>query len=309
MEQFLFYTPSDAVYSLAGRLSFPQLLLVLSYFLVESSLPARLGDRRQLQDLGSRHEKDWLPCIGPEGFYQMKENDWKTATPEVHQSWEEVRGFMIQHRLCGVSISSEDVREHVCGLLCRIEQISAQGLNALCTPRPNLLSPTTPLGHRASLVLVCLSLSVILPPTQDICLTWEPDGRMINKMLIYLHKSPLFPCGISSEHLISALSSLEMLFSREDDLTNHTVPDSLGPERSRKPESEGRRRVSRTERYRYFDIDECGSISWCGVFRQNNYTELEVEISYAGQSVSPNSGNVTPELEIGKSWRYSKFAE
>lgn len=281
MEQFLFYTPSEAAYSLAGRLTFPQLLLVLSYFLVQSSLPARLGDHRQLQDLGSRHEKDWLPCIGPEGFYQMKENDWQRATPEVHRSWEEVRGFMIQHRLCGVSISSEDVREYVCGLLCRIEQISAQGLNALCAPRPNLLSPSAPLGGRASLVLVCLSLSVILPPSQDVCLMWEPDGRMINKMLTHLHKSPLFSCGISSEQLISALSSLEMLFSCQDDYMNHTAPGSLAPERSRKPESEGEKTTSGMERYSYLVIDD--SISWCGVFRQNNYIELEVGIGYAGQ--------------------------
>jgi hypothetical protein len=272
MEQFLFYMPGDAAYSLTGRLSFPQLLLVLSYVLVESSLPARLGDHRQLRDLGSRHEKDWLPCIGSEGFHQMKENDWQTATPEIHRSWEEVRRFMIQHRLCGVSISSEDIREHVCGLLCRIEQISAQGLNALCTPRPNLLSPITPLGGRASLVLVCLSLSVVLPPSQDVSLMWEPDGRMINKMLLYLQKSPLFSCGLSSDQLISALSSLEMLFSCESDYMSHSVPGSIAPERSTKPDSEGEKTISRMERYGYFDIDEGGSIFWCGVFRQNSYT-------------------------------------
>ena len=49
------------------------------------------------------------------------------------------------------------------------------------------------------LVLLCLSLSVVSSPSQDLYLMWEPDGRVINKTLIDLHKSPLFPRGISAE--------------------------------------------------------------------------------------------------------------
>lgn len=89
------------------------------------------------------------------------------------------------------------------------------------------------------LVLLCLSLSVVSSPSQDLYLMWEPDGRVINKTLIDLHKSPLFPRGISAEQLISPLSSLEMLFSCEDDYINHSMPRSLALERNQKPEAEG----------------------------------------------------------------------
>lgn len=283
MEPFRFYTSGDAAYSFAGRLSFPQLLLVLSCVLVESSLPARLGDRRQLQDLVSRHEKNWLPCVGPEGFHEMKQNDWQTVTPEIHRLWEEVRGCMVQQRLCGVTTSSEDLREHLCRLLCRIEQISAQGWNALCTPRPNLLSPRVLLDDRASLVLVCLSLSVVSSPRRDARLMWEPDGRILDEMLLYLHESPLFPCGISSEQLMSALSSLEMLFSCEDDYVNRSVAGSRAPERSQTPGAESEKRNFRMVRYDYFSIQKSGNILWCGVVGQNNYTEVDLGIGYAGE--------------------------
>lgn len=115
---------------------------------------------------------------------------------------------------------------------------------------------------------------------------WEPDGRVMNEMLIYLQESPLFPCGISSEQLMSALSSLEMLFSSEDDYVNHSVAGPLAPERSQKPEAESEKWDSRMERYDYFSIHESGNIVWCDVGRQNNYTEIELGIEYAGEVTS-----------------------
>jgi hypothetical protein len=131
----------------------------------------------------------------------------------------------------------------------------------------------------------------------------------MNEMLIYLQESSLFSYGISSEQLMSALSSLEMLFSYEDDDINHSVPGSLALERSQKPEAQSERRDSQMERYDYFSIHESGNIVWCGVVRQNNCTEVEVGIGYAEESqLCRIPEDVLPELDTGKLRRYSKFA-
>lgn len=85
-----------------------------------------------------------------------------------------------------------------------------------------------------------------------------------------------------------------MLFSSEDDYINYSVPGSLAPERSQKPEAEGEKTDSRMERYDYFGIDESGSIFWCGVVRQNTYTEVEVGIGYAGEVGSAKRQKPSP---------------
>lgn len=138
-----FRVSGDAGYRLDGRLSFPQLFLILSCVIIEKSLPATLGDRRQIHDLPPRYDSDWYPCIGSEGFDEMKQKDWRMVTPAVQQFWETTQRFMVQQKLCELHTSAQTIREYLCHLLCRVEQISAQGLNALCIPRPNMLSPTS----------------------------------------------------------------------------------------------------------------------------------------------------------------------
>lgn len=83
---------------------------------------------------------------------------------------------------------------------------------------------------------------------------------MMKEMFIYLHESPLFRCGISSEQLMSALSSLETLFACEGDYINHSVPGSPAPERSQKSEAESEKPDFPMERYNYSRIHESGNI-------------------------------------------------
>jgi hypothetical protein len=164
MPRTYFRDSGEAGYRLDGRLSFPQLLLILSCVILENSLPATLGDRRLIHDLVTRYDSDWYPCIGSEGFDEMKKKDWRMVTPAVQQFWETIQRFMVQQKLCELHTSSQTVREHLCHLLCWVEQILAQGLNALCIPRPNILSPMVDIDSRARLALVCMSLSVALAP-------------------------------------------------------------------------------------------------------------------------------------------------
>lgn len=128
MEQSPLYFCGEATSSFFGRLS--SIPAVASRPVMRSyriKYPARLGDHRQLQDLARRDESESQPLIGPEGLHAMKQTDWRAATLEIYRTWGSIRGFMIQQCLCGLDTTSEDLREHLCRLLCRVEQISAQG--------------------------------------------------------------------------------------------------------------------------------------------------------------------------------------
>ena len=68
-------------------------------------------------------------------------------------------------------------------------------------------------------MLICISLSIVLRwPRQKIY--WEPDNSKIKDMVQHLNQSPLFPDGIDVNELSTTLSSLELLFSCEDDRVN-----------------------------------------------------------------------------------------
>lgn len=69
------------------RSSFSQLLFLLSYILLESSLPARNGDTRQIHDICSRKENEWQPHIGEELYPEMKHTQWDRASPVFASSF------------------------------------------------------------------------------------------------------------------------------------------------------------------------------------------------------------------------------
>jgi hypothetical protein len=109
---------------------------------------------------------------------------------------------------------------------------------------------------------------------------WEPDRRVMDRMLIYLHESPLFPCGITSEQLTFTLCSLEMLFLCEADNAGDSVLGSPFPEQSQMIQYETEERDTQMGQYDYFGIHDAGSTLWRGSVRQSNYTEVEVGIGY-----------------------------
>jgi hypothetical protein len=211
------FEPSFAVPS---RFSFLQLLLLICYVSLESSLPARIGDIRQLSDVSSRNEHEWYPQVGTEGFSEMKSKIWTATSSQTRRDWEYVRDYLLQEKLIPFGVSAQELRAYLCYLLCRIEQISSESLIAMCTPRSALTAPITPLGERASLILVCVSLGVTLTPSDPTplrSLLTHPDEQRIGKMVSQLQSSPLFRNQIQPPQLWDALGSLQMLFAYEDE--------------------------------------------------------------------------------------------
>jgi hypothetical protein len=213
------FDPMDPASITASRFSFKQILLLLAYILLDSSLPARLGDTRQLRDIISRDRTQWNPQIGEEGFHEIKEIPWEACSPATRRYWEKIREYLLSERLVYSEVSSQDVRENLRNFLCRIEQISSQGLHALCTPRSALAVPKKQLGVRASLVLICLSVSVTSTPHESTLgtLLSHLNEEGIRKMASEIQQSPLFWFGIGPSHLWDTLWSLELRFSGEDD--------------------------------------------------------------------------------------------
>lgn len=208
----------DPASIIASRFSFKQILLLLAYILLDSSLPARLGDTRQLWDIISRDRTQWNPQIGEEGFREIKELPWETCSPATRQYWEKAREYLLQERLVYSEVSSQGVRENLRNLLCRIEQISSQGLNALCTPKCALAVPKKQLGLRASLVLICLSVSVTSTPHESTLRTWlsHLNEERLRQIASEIQGSPLFQFGVGPSQLWDTLCSLELLFSGDD---------------------------------------------------------------------------------------------
>jgi hypothetical protein len=134
-------TLDDAAFFIAECLSFSQLLFLLSYVFLESCLPAIMGDPRQIQDIIYCKERDWEPRIGREGFLEMKQKSRQDTDSETRRAWKNIREHLMQQSLVSVNVSGEELREQLCHLLCCIEQISSQGLNALYTQRTVLQPP------------------------------------------------------------------------------------------------------------------------------------------------------------------------
>lgn len=82
---------------------------------------------------------------------------------------------------------------------------------------PRVLNPShVPLGTNGTMAPVCVSLAVARSSYVEPVM-WYSNDDTIGEMAEELTESPLFPDGISCHELGTALSSLEMLFSREHD--------------------------------------------------------------------------------------------
>lgn len=213
---------TDPASFIPTRLSLPQLLLLLSYVILESSLPSRIGDIRQLEDIIHRDEDGWHPQIGQERYPEM-EKDWHKACQETQQAWRYVREYMLQRNLIKSTVSSRDLRENLCQLLYRIEQISAQGFNAIYSKRASKGKHCTPLSEEGSLVLVCLSVSVTSSggavPLNSLLI--DPRQHILKEMNSQLRNSPLFREGISLSRLKDALNSLDMIFEDYNTMSDY----------------------------------------------------------------------------------------
>lgn len=118
-------TKADPSALICPRLSFSQLLLLLSYVLLESSLPGKIGDFRQIQDILGRNEDDWHPQIGEETYPDMNRRAWNEIGRETRQAWREIREYMVQQNLIDSIVSGREIRALLYQLLRDIEQISA----------------------------------------------------------------------------------------------------------------------------------------------------------------------------------------
>lgn len=209
-------TEPDPTYLINTRLSFSQLLLLLAYTLLESSLPAKIGDTRQLQDILSRKQDDWHPQIGDEKYPEMRERSWDTITSETRRAWENIREYLVQQNLIDPTVSSEEIRGHLSRFLFSIQQISSQALDVLCCQNTIRDVSSALFPEKGSLTLVCISVSVIATPGGSISLRsllHDPDQHLIREMGSQLCASPLFQDGISLHILWDAFASLDMVFS------------------------------------------------------------------------------------------------
>ncbi|KAJ5267420.1 hypothetical protein N7478_010228 [Penicillium angulare] len=207
--------PSELDSSVPTRFSFPQLLLVICYALIRSTLPRQSGEYRQIQDILRRGDTEWEPRVGSEGGLELQEQDWHRTKPETRRIWHKIHEQLAQQESSFSKVSTEHLRSE---LLHRIEQISAQCLNILDRPPPRLHSPDILLGGKARLILLGFSLAV----TPFICgiesfasKLWDPDQDTLGVMLSQLNESPLFPNILSGRDLVAALNSLELIFSNE----------------------------------------------------------------------------------------------
>lgn len=214
-------TPSSQAPSVIhGRLSFSQLLLILCYTHLRSCLPSTVGDHRQLHDVLRRQHRDWVPSIGGEDLSEMKQTQWCATDQATRDAWKQIRGSNCSQNVFPPGISAAELRSHLCSLLCQIEQISAQGLNALHTRRDLCAAPKTHLDSRGGLTLLCMSVSVYSVPCDIATFGYVDDPGAMRLMLKHLQRSPLFPDVLYPDQLESVLDSLELLFCSGDDLTN-----------------------------------------------------------------------------------------
>lgn len=219
-----------------ARLSFRQILLALSYVLLESSLLASIGNTGQIQDLLARPEEDWNPHIGEETYPSMIKTGWNETSRATRRAWGEIRQYMVQQNFVNSTISDSDLREMLGQLLLEIERISAQGFNAAWNRRTDLDMPDMPFSERGILALICMSVSVITTPGGSVslgALLADPDQSVIQEMCFNLPGSPLFHNGISPGTLRDAFSSLDELFLSLYGLSQ--IANLEGPVRSRTP--------------------------------------------------------------------------
>jgi hypothetical protein len=111
---FISKAQTDPASLIGARLSFSQLLLVLSYVLLESSLPAKIGDNRQLKDIICRNEDEWRPQIGPEKYPEMRQVDWHATSREMRGIWGDIREYLVQQNLINSTVSSKELRAYLC---------------------------------------------------------------------------------------------------------------------------------------------------------------------------------------------------
>lgn len=198
-----------------ARLSLKQILLILSYVLLESSLLPSIGNIGQIQDLLAREGKDWDPHIGRETYPDMIQRDWSEASRETRRAWKEIRQYMVHQNLVDSTISSSDIREMLGRLLFQIELVSTQGLNAVRNRKMVLDMPGFPFSERGILALICMSVSVTTTPGGSVslrALLADPDQEVMREMCSRLPRSPLFRNGVSLFELQEALKSLDELF-------------------------------------------------------------------------------------------------
>ncbi|KAJ5737357.1 uncharacterized protein N7483_002482 [Penicillium malachiteum] len=205
--------PSGELPLIPGRCSFSQLLLIFSYVVAESGLSAVLGDHRQCYDLISQNEEDWVPRVGPETFHEMRHNGWDQIDQDTRNDWEIVRLWMHESLICDVS--AQQLRNHLCCLLTRIEQVSAQGINVLYAPKMFSGTLDSKIGAQTSLALICISLSVT-PTTYEKfsqSAIWSCPTKLMRSKL---QRSPLFSNQIYQSDLDAATNSLFMILRETD---------------------------------------------------------------------------------------------
>lgn len=229
-------TAANPALLIRGRLWFRQLLLLLSYLLLESSLLASIGNIGQIQDILARKSDDWHPHIGEESYPDMIHKSWCESSRETRHAWEKIREYMAQQNLIDSTISGSDLREMLGQLLLQIERISAEGINAVRNHGGASKMPAMPCSERGFLVLIGTSVSVTTTPGGSIslrALLADPEQSIIQEMCSNLPDSSLFHNGVSLNTVRDAFKSLDELFLFLSGLSY--ITDTEGPVRNRTP--------------------------------------------------------------------------
>lgn len=205
-----------------SRLSFSQLLLILSFIFLQSCVQPQPSDCHPLQEISQRKEEDWEPHIGPDRLFQTAKNSSQAINKDIKKVWGVIHEWIGENNLSNLKITEEHLREYLYRLLYQVERVSTQGADATFRETPTDRASQTDLGSRVNMMLICASLSIISPLCSEISfippLRWESRTLLLEwefdkPLLEALHTSPLFPGGVLTHELRDALDLLAMTFS------------------------------------------------------------------------------------------------
>ncbi|CEJ62818.1 hypothetical protein PMG11_11304 [Penicillium brasilianum] len=191
-------------YRLSERLGFKQLLCIMSYVLISSTVSDPEENKRLLDKYIQRDENEWEPRIDHATLAKILSTMGDSGNDNAEIGIP-ANGYS--------GISLDDLHAQAQYILWRLKQISAECLHVLQIGSAKDLR--RPIGGLLSFVIACASVSVhvdCLPLSVHLV----QNERSVSIMQHQLQMSPLFAAGLDIDELDSALNSLDLLFTEEE---------------------------------------------------------------------------------------------
>ena len=154
----------------------------------------------------------------------MEEKEWearfvpgRSNDMQVEKWWIETRNFLTEAGSLR-AFSVEDLKGHLGYMLFMLGEISLRPPSPRFMPRTRQTPSRRPFGSRASIALICYSISGVanISDYQSVD-PWLFDMGFVHDMLRRLQRSPLFDNDIRLDELKIVLTNLEAILSMEDE--------------------------------------------------------------------------------------------